>query len=227
MSKIFFNRVLVTLLALVSVATSSYSQDATYIYRNDGQFHAFFNNDIDSILYSNVDTLGIHHDDYVVQEIYALDSIYRIPLTAIDSISFHAPAPILQPDVRLMNSEWASFVISIDNNIITFDRNLPNTLMPKVGDVLVTEFPNTDFPSQFSGRVEKIQDSSNGIECICAEVELTDIYKRLVLVGKASTQSENLTRSISRRDAPELSHTITIDREKIKKNFGSVAKVRG
>lgn len=213
------NRIIVTLLALFCVTSVSYSQNATYIYRNDGQFHAFFNNDIDSIVYSNVDTLGIHHNDFVVQEIYALDSIFRIPLTAIDSISFHAPAPILQPDVRIMNSEWSSFVISIDNNTITFNRNIPNTLMPKVGDVLVTEFPNTDFPSQFSGRVEKIQNSPSGIECTCSEVELTDIYKRLVLVGKASTQSESSTRSIGRRNAPELSHTITIDREKIKKKF--------
>lgn len=219
MKRDIINRFLATLLALVCVTSVSYSQDATYIYRNDGQFHAFFNNDVDSILYSNIDTLGIHHDDFVVQEIYALDSIYRIPLTAIDSISFHAPAPILQPDVRIMNSEWASFVISIDNNIITFGRDLPNTLMPNVGDVLVTEFPNIDFPSQFSGRVEKIQKSSSGIECTCAEVELTDIYKRLVLVGKASTQSESSSRSFGRRDAPELSYTITIDREKIKKKF--------
>ncbi len=75
MKRDIINRFLVTLLALVCVTSVSYSQDATYIYRNDGQFHAFFNNDVDSILYSNIETLGIHHDDFVVKEIYALDSI--------------------------------------------------------------------------------------------------------------------------------------------------------
>lgn len=219
MKKDIINRVVVSFLALICVISVSYSQNATYIFRNDGQFHAFFNDDIDSIIYSNVDTLGIHHEDYVVQEVYALDSIYRIPLTAIDSISFHTPTPVLQPDVRIMNSEWVPYVVSIYNNSIIFDKGLPITLMPKVGDVLVTEFPNTGFPSQFSGRVEKLQNSSNGIECICSEVELTDIYKRLVLVGKASTQPDSSTRSISRGDTSEYLHTITIDREKIKTKF--------
>ena len=66
------------------------AQEAIYVYRNDGQFHAFFNDEIDSIAYSNVDTLGNYHENIVVQEIHALDSIYRIPISAIDSVSLHA-----------------------------------------------------------------------------------------------------------------------------------------
>lgn len=55
-------------------------QDALYIYRNDGGFNAFFFDDIERFEYSNIDTTGVAHDEMVVQEVYALDSLFRIPL---------------------------------------------------------------------------------------------------------------------------------------------------
>ena len=63
-------------------------QDALYIFRNDGQFNAFFYGDISRICYSKIDTLGVEQPDYVVQEVYALDTLYRIPISAIDSVAF-------------------------------------------------------------------------------------------------------------------------------------------
>ena len=56
------------------------TQDALYIFRNDGQFNAFFWGDIERFEYSKIDTLGVEHEDYVVQEIYALDTLFRIPV---------------------------------------------------------------------------------------------------------------------------------------------------
>ena len=68
-------------------------QYALYNYRNDGCFNAWLNVDIEKITYSCIDTLGIEHDDIVVQEVWTPDSVYRIPLEAIDSIGFRAPEP--------------------------------------------------------------------------------------------------------------------------------------
>lgn len=75
------------------------TQDALYIYRNDGGFMGFFYSDIDHIEYSKVDTLGIEHADYVTQEIHALDTIFRIPINAIDSVSFVTPETKYKADV--------------------------------------------------------------------------------------------------------------------------------
>ena len=79
------------LAALGLPASAQRAQDALYIFRNDGQFNAFFWGDIQRFAYSKVDTLGVEHDDYVVQEVYALDSVFRIPVSAIDSIAFVTP----------------------------------------------------------------------------------------------------------------------------------------
>ena len=60
---------------IVQAVQAQTDQDALYIFRNDGKFNAFFYGDIDHIEYSKVDTLGKTQKDYVVQEIYALDSV--------------------------------------------------------------------------------------------------------------------------------------------------------
>ena len=67
------------------------AQEAFYIYRNDGDFNGFFYDEVKSMGYSKFDLDGIEHDVYVVQEIETEDSIYRIPLSAIDSIGFQQP----------------------------------------------------------------------------------------------------------------------------------------
>ena len=83
---------LTLLLSAIAVpADAQQRQDALYIYRNDGRFNAFFYGDIQRICYSKIDTLGIEHDDFVVQEVWALDTVFRIPVDAIDSVSFVTP----------------------------------------------------------------------------------------------------------------------------------------
>ena len=74
--------IIVAMLAMFSVlpVSAQQTQDALYIYRNDGGFNAFFFGDIHHIEYSKIDTLGVEQDDYVVQEVYALDTLFRIPL---------------------------------------------------------------------------------------------------------------------------------------------------
>ena len=53
--------ILVAVLAMFSVlpVSAQQTQDALYIFRNDGQFNAFFFGDIDRIEYSKIDTLGV------------------------------------------------------------------------------------------------------------------------------------------------------------------------
>ena len=68
--------------------------EAFYIYQNDGHFDGFFYDQVKQISYSRFDTLGVEHDKYVSQEIVTEDSVYRIMLTAIDSVSF------VQPEIK-------------------------------------------------------------------------------------------------------------------------------
>ena len=64
--------ILAAVLSMLGIQTASaqQTQDALYIFRNDGQFNAFFFGDIDRIEYSKIDTLGVEQKDYVVQEVF-------------------------------------------------------------------------------------------------------------------------------------------------------------
>ena len=93
--------ILVAILGMLNIqpAEAQQKQDALYVFRNDGKFNAFYYADIERIEYSKVDTLGKEQSDYVVQEIYALDTIVRIPISAIDSVAFVTPETVYKADM--------------------------------------------------------------------------------------------------------------------------------
>lgn len=76
---------------LFALALPSQAQQAFYIYRNDGTIHTFFTTDIDSMVCSTLDVDSVAHADFVVQEVYTSDSVYRIPMESIDSVAFVTP----------------------------------------------------------------------------------------------------------------------------------------
>ena len=94
---------LICAMSIKPVFANDNKQFAVYNYRNDNHFNAFLNHDIDSITFSCIDTLGIEHDDVVVQEVWTPDSLYRIPIEAIDSIGFRAPEPVYKPGIFIID----------------------------------------------------------------------------------------------------------------------------
>lgn len=82
-------RLIASLLLLAGFLCGASAQhNAMFVYRNDGVINAFLKSDVDSLVCSQIDVDSLLHSDYVVQEIWTADSIYRIPLENIDSISF-------------------------------------------------------------------------------------------------------------------------------------------
>lgn len=85
-------RLMLTFMLFATMMAGALAQnDAVYVYRNDGKFDAFFKAEIDSMTYSHYDADSIYHNEWQAQLVYTADSIYYIPLEAIDSISFTAP----------------------------------------------------------------------------------------------------------------------------------------
>lgn len=75
------------------LAASTYGamaqNEAMNVVRNDGAEPEFFyKSDVDSIVFSKVDIDGNAHDEYVVQEIWVNNVASRIPLGAIESVTF-------------------------------------------------------------------------------------------------------------------------------------------
>ena len=125
--------------------------EAFYIYRNDGKINGFLRGEIDSIAYSNYDLDSLLHDDVVTQVIFTEDSTYRIPLEAIDSVSFVTPKTEYKPGVIDLSENLMPYIMSCDSMTITFSGSTPSDLLPRVGDKLMTLDMNEIFPAGFAG----------------------------------------------------------------------------
>ena len=201
--------ILAAILGILSIQPASAQQNdqnALYIFRNDGSFNAFFYADIDSIEYSKVDTLGVEQDDYVVQEVYALDSCFRIPLSAIDSVLFVTPKNVVKTDVVCPDKAMTDYIIASDTvSWFRLSASAPESVIPKVGDKLLIEDPVAYLPDGFSGRVSKVDVSDAGYTVETDVLELEDLYDRFVAKVSAGAPGSS---SAARRRIPGVEELI-------------------
>ena len=138
--------------------------DAMFVYRNDGAINGFLKSDIDSIRYSNLDVDSVLHKEYVVQEVWTVDSVYRIPLAAIDSVSFVTPPTVYKEGVIKMGEELVQYVISADSLTLQLKPDTPTSLIPQTDDLLVLLEGCEVLPNGFAGKVKSINTQNNYIE---------------------------------------------------------------
>lgn len=169
--------------------TFAQSDEAIYIYRNDGAFNAFLDTDIDSMVYTRLDTAGLWHNEWQAQLVYTSDSLYYIPLSVIDSVAFSAPPPKYHSDVFIITDKWLPYTVEVTEETIIFKSDVPSVMLPVEGQVVVSETYSGAFSAGFAGRVSKIsKDQVGSIVVLCDDVELIDIYETLICVGKCNSQ---------------------------------------
>ena len=76
------------ILLVCAIQTATAWDYLTIYFHNGSKPTKFYLADIDSICYSKIDIDSITQSDWLVQEIWAIDSIYRYLLSDIDSISY-------------------------------------------------------------------------------------------------------------------------------------------
>lgn len=138
-------RYILGMLLAMTCGMQAYAQaiedgEAFYIYRNDGDFNGFFYDEVLDMRYSKYDLDMVEFDNYVVQEIVTADSVYRIPLCVIDSISFVQPPIEFNPNLRYMTKDvYGNYCAGYDKyeNMVYFYKGIPDDLLPKVGDVII------------------------------------------------------------------------------------------
>jgi len=201
---------LTLLLSAVAIpADAQQRQDALYIFRNDGQFNAFFYGDISRICYSKIDTLGVEHDDYVTQEVWALDTVYRIPVTAIDSVAFVTPENKIRDDVFCPDKSIADYIIGGDSvNFIRLASNTPQELIPRNGQKVLIEEPSEYIPDGFVGRVILSELDPDGWLIVTEGLALHDIYERLVVKAAIGSGDNANARRYGLIDGTELSYVM-------------------
>ena len=172
----------------LSVVNSVKAQDAFYIYQNDGHFDGFFYDQVESINYSKIDTLGRECLDYVVQEIVTADSTYRIMLSAIDSVSFVQPEIKLNPLLRKMDelgqTDYFDHIDEQGDNVtLYFKGTMPEGLVPKVGEVL-TGFDEAVYGHDgYVGKVAAVSRAGGYVVCQMKCIDnWGDLFEQFVTV---------------------------------------------
>lgn len=169
------------ILLLTVVTLSSLAQnigEAFYVYRSDGQFNVFVRDEVESMEYSYEDADGNSFDELVTQIITTADSVYKIPLAVIDSISFVTPETQYKPGVIVIEGALRQYVLSCDELQITFSSAIPYSLLPRIGDKLVTLEQSHVFPSGFLGEVASVDKNADGNYFVsCELISMTDVFK--------------------------------------------------
>lgn len=190
--------------------------DIVYVYQKDGDIHAFLRSEITEFYYGFEDENGVTQNEPVMQWIVMEDSICKIPLANIDSISFVTPTTEYQPDAIRIEQRLMDYVVSSDSLTIVFAANTPSNLLPKVGDKLVTAEMNDKLPFGFVGKVKKV----TGTTVECETINLTDVFKRLYYTTVTDVNSDSPA-SVRRRannkpfeksiNLPEWNKDFTVD----------------
>ena len=167
------------MILLAAITLSGMAQtigEAFYIYRNDGQFNAFFRDEVQAIEYSYYDADSVKYEEIVTQVVNTVDSVYMIPLAEIDSISFVTPKTEYQPDAINLSEQLMPYVISSDSLTILLSKATPSSILPAVGNKLVTLEMNEKFPYGFAGEVTAIKEVNEGFSIECTLTNLEDIF---------------------------------------------------
>ena len=169
-----------------------FSQEAFYIYRNDGDFNGFFYDEVQEMRYSKFDYDSVEHEQYVMYEVQLADTTSRIPLAAIDSIGFQQPEIILNPQLRHMDLlGMTPYITAVDGQILTFSNELPDSIMPQVGNVL---FGMTGIfeETNFAGRVTSVTPSGDGIIVQTDELtSISDIFLQFITIEEVGIPDED------------------------------------
>lgn len=167
---------------LVNLSGVMAQNDAMFVYRNDGAINAFLNADVDSMRCSHIGLDSVEYKDYVVQEVWTVDSVYRIPLEVIDSVSFVTPPTIYKEGVVNLKEQLSDYVIGADDLTLKLKANVPTELIPSIGDKLVMIEGCEALPYGFSGVVSSVQAVDKEINVYCEQTCLEDLFDSLCSV---------------------------------------------
>lgn len=222
---ILFILLLTNLFGLTTVhAQDAETPKAFFVYRNDGQFNAFFYDEIDSISFSNLDADSVLFEDIVTQEIWTTDTVYRIPLASIDSVGFQKLPTVYKEGVTELTDSLFDSLLRADSLSLKFDLTTPAKLLPVVGQKIVTMRFSDKLPHGFMGVVREINKNLDAYIVQCDSLFIGDAVSRfygIMAFTNSYDSSKNDTRAFTIDkpyvidDIPEID--ITMDLYGIKK----------
>lgn len=180
--------------------TTSFAQtqdNALYVYRNDGDLTAFLREDIDSITLSHYDADSVYQSECVTQVFYTPDSVYCIPIAAIDSVSLVALPTIVNSDVFPLTAEHDPYIMRGDTLSFGFSATTPAVLLPSKGNIVVSAIDCNSFEQGIIARVVSVERQADTIYYKCERAYIDDIYDQIMYHGPMQVQDVNSAKTRS------------------------------
>ncbi len=143
----------------------------------DDQFSAFTRAEVDSVTFSRFDMDSVLRDQIATQVLWSDGHPSRFPIELTDSVSFATPDNNLLPGVREIKGALWDYVISCENgSVLHINPSIPEELLPRRGEKLVTTEMSAKFPAGFIGEVNSVDRSASEITVDCEPLGLSDVY---------------------------------------------------
>lgn len=175
-------------------ATAQQEQKAFFVYRNDGDFNVMFFSEVDSIVYSQLDVDSMLCDEYVTQEIWTADTVVRIPVASIDSVSFREMPTIYKEGISVIKDDLTAYIISVDSLTINLRSDIPDKLLPEVGNKLVSTSTKEPLPNGFRGIVKNIENIGDTVKIHCNILPVEDAFKQYCSIRSILVYDKNSTK---------------------------------
>lgn len=177
----------------------AYSENRTMFIHHNETVTPIFYAEVDSMRVSTINLDSVQTSLPSVQEIWTPDSIYRIKIASIDSITFQTPKTVAIPEAVDLSGELASYVTGCEyfgrgesDTGYMLKLNLkpdtPAALIPEEGTLLFQADPSETLPNGFSGQVGRHGDISTELWCDIVEPET--MFETLAWTSETEFQPE-------------------------------------
>ena len=179
-------RVLLFALSLSMVALAQDDEGTqVLVFRNTGEVNLFYSNELDSIVSTDTDTLGVSHGVPVSQIFYARDTTMMIPVEEIDSVAI-GERNVIEFNDNVKDITEDSYIVKFENNIIYYLPETPKHVLPSLGDKVYYTERDELFPYGLCAMVCDIERKPEAILVTVNDIELKELFKTFFYAGPFS-----------------------------------------
>lgn len=163
--------------AFTAISMNGATSEPMLFYCDD-VVEAYPREEVDSITFSRYDMDSVLCNHLATQIVWTKGLRTRYPIETIDSVLFASTVKNqLLPRVReIKGTLWDHVISCEDNHILHINPSIPEDLIPRTGEKLVTTEMSDKFPVGFIGEVQTIDRTANDIVVDCEQIGLTDVY---------------------------------------------------
>lgn len=164
------------------------AQSNIFVMRTDNMIESFLSSEIDSITFDYLTADGDTMLTAQHQLFWTEDSTYRIPISKIDTVLVKQQTISYNSRVFTLTSEHDPYLTYVDSLSFLMSLSAPANFLPKVGDIVVSDYTCTTFATGILAFVDSITVQAEGFHYYCSQATFDDVFDELFLMGEVDAK---------------------------------------